>query len=354
MEAQLLLALVLTLASACALNWGYLREHRAASTLPPLSVKRPTASLRLLVGNSDWLIGFLWETLGFGLYVAALALAPLALVQAVAAGGIGVLALLAARVGGESLGSRERSGVAISLAGLVLLGVSLAGGSGHGADGSWLLIALWLGASAGAAALAVGSGATALGGGAAFGLAAGVLFAAGDVATKAAVSGGDHLVVAPTIVAFYAAGTIVLQMGFQRGRALTTAGIATLATNAIPIAAAMTLFAEPLPDGPFGIVRVLSFAAVVAGAAALAPGRAANPASADGSEGRSAPLSERAARSARSETAHAHYRSAPPSIRSGRAGDLVDRSDGPAAAGLLEHEGESSQRDRGEKEPEVA
>jgi hypothetical protein len=67
MEAQLLLALVLTLASACALNWGYLREHRAASTLPPLSVKRPTASLRLLVGNSDWLIGFLWETLGFGL-----------------------------------------------------------------------------------------------------------------------------------------------------------------------------------------------------------------------------------------------------------------------------------------------
>ena len=352
----MLLALVLTLASACALNWGYLREHRAASTLPPLSVKRPTASLRLLLGNSAWLIGFLWETLGFGLYVAALALAPLALVQAVAAGGIGVLALLVARVGGESLGSRERAGVAISLAGLVLLGVSLAGGSGHGANGSWLPIALWLGASAGAAALAVGSGATALGGGAAFGLAAGVLFAAGDVATKAAVSGGDHLVVAPTIIAFYAAGTIVLQMGFQRGRALTTAGIATLATNAIPIAAAMTLFAEPLPAGPFGVVRVLSFAAVVAGAAALAPGRAATRASADGSGTRSdVPLSERAPHNpARSETAHAQHRSAPPSIRLRRAGDLVDLSDGPPAAGLLEYEGESSQRDRGEQEPEVA
>jgi hypothetical protein len=105
-------------------------------------------------------------------------------------------------------------------------------------------------------------------------------------------------------------------MGFQRGRALTTAGIATLATNAIPIAAAMTLFAEPLPAGPLGVVRVLSFAAVVAGAAALAPERAArNP--------------------ARSETP----------IELGRAGGLVD---------LLEHEREPSQRDRGEKQPEVA
>jgi transcription elongation factor GreA len=63
----------------------------------------------------------------------------------------------------------------------------------------------------------------------------------------------------------------VLQLGFQRGGALTTAGIATLGTNAIPIAAAMILFGEPLPNGPLGVVRVLSFAAVVAGAAALAP-----------------------------------------------------------------------------------
>jgi hypothetical protein len=361
MEAQVLLALALTLASTCALNWGYLREHRAASKLPPLSVKRPIASLRLLLCNSAWLIGFLWETLGFGLYVAALALAPLALVQAVAAGGIGVLALLVARVGGESLGPGERRGVAISLAGLVLLGISLAGGSGEGTDGSWLLISPWLGASAAAAALAIGSGATALGGGAAFGLAAGVLFAAGDVATKAAVSGGNHVVVAPTVVAFYAAGTIVLQMGFQRGRALTTAGIATLATNAIPIAAAMTLFAEPLPAGPLGVVRVLSFAAVVAGAAALAPGRAAKRARSG------MRLSERAAHnSPRSETTpsrgssgrqtglHAQHGPVSPSIGLSRAGDLIDLVDGPPAAGLLAYESEPSQRDRGEKEPEVA
>ncbi len=273
MDTPVIVALVLTLASACALNWGYLREHGAASQLPPLSVRRPLHSLRLLLGSRSWLAGFGWETLGFGLYVAALALAPLALVQAVAAGGIGVLALFVARVSGSRLDQRERIGVAISIGGLALLGISLAGGSEHGGEGSWPLIVLWLGASAGAATLAVTSGATVLGGGAAFGVAAGILFAAGDVATKAVVSGGDHLAMAPALIGFYAAGTIILQMGFQRGRALTTAGIATLGTNAIPIAAAMILFAEPLPDGPLGVVRVLSFATVVAGAVALAPRR---------------------------------------------------------------------------------
>jgi len=273
MDTQVAVALALTLASACALNWGYLREHGAASKLPPLSVGRPLSSLALLLSSRGWLGGFFWETVGFALYVAALTLAPLALVQAVAAGGIGILALLVARVSGSRLDRRERLGVAVSLGGLALLGISLAGGSEHGGDGSWPLIALWLGASAGAAALAVTTGAGVLRGGAAFGVAAGILFAGGDVSTKVVVSGGDRLVLAPAMLGFYAAGTIVLQMGFQRGGALSTAGIATLGTNAIPIAAATTVFAEPLPDGPLGIVRALSFGAVVAGAVALAPRR---------------------------------------------------------------------------------
>src|SRR5262249_21643164 len=101
MDTQVAVALALTLASACALNWGYLREHGAASRLPPLSVGRPLRSLHLLLASRAWLGGFFWETIGFGLYVAALALAPLALVQAVAAGGIGILALLVARVSGS-------------------------------------------------------------------------------------------------------------------------------------------------------------------------------------------------------------------------------------------------------------
>jgi hypothetical protein len=283
--AQTGIALFLTLVSACAVNWGYVTEHRAASRLPPLSPRSPLRSLRLLLGSKLWLLGFASESFGFALYVIAVALAPLALVQAVAAGGIGVLALLVSRAGGARLTARERAGVSVAICGLVLLGISLAGGSEQGEPASWLAVALWLGASAAAAAALTSAGvARAAGGAAAFGLASGVLFAAGDVATKVVVSDGGHVAVAPAMAVFYASGTVALQMGFQRGRALTAAGIATLGTNAIPIVAAMTVFQEPLPSGALGVLRVAAFVAVVAGAVALAPrgGLAAAPSVHDG------------------------------------------------------------------------
>ena len=87
-------ALALALASAITLNWGYVAQHGAASTLPPLSLRRPFASLRALFTQRRWLAGFVAGLGGWVLYVAALALAPLSLVQATSAGGIGVLALL--------------------------------------------------------------------------------------------------------------------------------------------------------------------------------------------------------------------------------------------------------------------
>ena len=61
----------------------------------------------------------------------------------------------------------------------------------------------------------------------------------------------------------------MLQAGFQRGGALTTAGLATLLTNALPIAAGMIVFAEPLPGGWIGAIRIVAFAAVIAGAVLL-------------------------------------------------------------------------------------
>jgi hypothetical protein len=273
MPTETVLGLGLTLVSAVTINWGYLLEHGAASKLPSFSVRRPVRTMGLLLGSRRWLLGFSLETGGFVLYVVALALAPLALVQSVAAGGIGVLAVLVARISSTPLEPRERVGVSISILGLVLLAISLAGGSGQGVAGTWYAIGLWLLASVGAAVAAVTVGVRPLPGGAAFGLAAGILFAAGDIATKAVVSGGNHLLLGPAMIGFYAGGTMVLQSGFQRGRALTTAGIATLATNAIPIAAAMTLFREPLPSGIFGVLRVAAFACVVIGAVWLAPKR---------------------------------------------------------------------------------
>jgi hypothetical protein len=125
-------ALVLALVSTTLTNIAYLREHDAAAALPVLSMRRPLHSARLLLEDRSWLLGFAMESTGFLLYAAALALASLALVQSVAAGGIGVLAYVSARVAHRRLSSRELTGVVVSIGGLFVLAVSLAGGSGGG------------------------------------------------------------------------------------------------------------------------------------------------------------------------------------------------------------------------------
>src|SRR4051794_41770216 len=110
-------------------------EHDAAATLPKLSLRRPLHSAKLLVENRAWLKGFGLESAGFSLYVVAVALASLALVQSVGAGGIGVLAVAAARVRGQALTRRETWGASLAGAGLPPPGVSLIGGRGAGGRG---------------------------------------------------------------------------------------------------------------------------------------------------------------------------------------------------------------------------
>lgn len=267
---QIALALVLTLVSACALNLGYLFQHEVASDVPPLSLRRPIASLRSLLVRKRWLLGMGVQAAGFVLYVVALALAPLSLVQAAAAGGIGILAIMVSRITHVRLTRREQIGAAVSVVGLALLGLSLFSDHGEGSGATTFWVGMWLAASAGAAVLCVLPLARAIGRGPAWGIASGILFAAGDVSTKMAVSGGiENFAFLACLIVFYASGTAVLQAAFQRGSALTTAGLSTLLTNALPILAGMVLFHEPLPSGWVGAVRIMAFAAVIAGAVLL-------------------------------------------------------------------------------------
>jgi hypothetical protein len=263
---------VLAALSALALNWGYFAQHQEASRLPPLTVRRPLHSLALLFSNRRWFAGFSVGIGGWGLYVGALALGTLSLVQAASAGGIGVLALLVRRFGDVRLTRREWSGVGLAVAGLVLLAASLAGrGTSHpfASHASWVGVAGWMAVSGVVAAAFAGPLGRLLAGGAGLGIAAGLSYAAGDVGTKAVVGGGARLLFGLPVLAAHGLGFVFLQLGFQRGGALTTAGVATLFTNAVPIAAGMVLYGDGVPSGALGVARLLSFAAVVAGAVLL-------------------------------------------------------------------------------------
>jgi len=253
------LGLALAAASAVAINGGYRLQHAAAAALPPLSLRRPLGSLWSLFRSRRWSIGFVGGIAGWALYVVALRIAPLSLVQAASAGGIGVLALGSAR-----LSAAERVGVGAALGGLLLLALSLGGraGTGHGAAS---VVAGWMVASA----LAAGLVARALPGGAGLGTAAGVMYAAGDVGTKAAVGGGARLWFVPALLACHGVAFVCMQLAFQRGGRLATAGLAVLWTNALPILAGTVLFDEALPAGWRGAARIAAFGLVLVGAVAL-------------------------------------------------------------------------------------
>jgi hypothetical protein len=270
MSASTAAALVLALVSTTLTNLAYLREHDAAAALPVLTLRRPLHSARLLLQDRSWLVGFAMETAGFLLYAAALALASLALVQSVVAGGIGVLAYVSARISGRRLSRRELIGVVLSVAGLIALGISLAGESGKGGKGALAPILIWLAASAGAGALLLGFARVAGGVAVANGLAGGLFFSIGDISTKLVTQGGVRVAFLVTLIAGYTLGTALLQIGYQAGAALTVAGLATLLTNALPIAAGTVVLEEPVPGGALGALRVVAFVSVVAGAVLLA------------------------------------------------------------------------------------
>jgi hypothetical protein len=104
----------------------------------------------------------------------------------------------------------------------------------------------------------------------ALGLAAGLAFAAGDILSKLGVFGGIWLVAFGPLLAVYALGTALLQQAFQSGGALPTAGLATLATNAVPIASGFVLFDEKVPSAGSGVLQMLGFGTLVASAILLA------------------------------------------------------------------------------------
>lgn len=268
--ARPIVALALALAATLLTNMAYLREHDAAAALPVLSMRRPLHSAHALLSDRSWVVGFGMEAGGFALYASALALAPLALVQSIGAGGIGILAFVSARLSRRRLGNRELAGVLISLIGLVALGVSLYDGTGTDPRGRTSLVLIWLGATAVVPLIVLGIGRRTGAQAVAEGIAGGLFFSIGDISTKLVTDGGWRLLFVLGLIGGYTLGTSLLQLGYQRGNALTVAGLATLFTYALPIVAGMVVLGEPVPHGALGGARLFAFVAVTVGAFLLA------------------------------------------------------------------------------------
>jgi drug/metabolite transporter (DMT)-like permease len=262
------IGLALAFASALVTNTAYSFEHDAAVALPPLSPRRPFRTVQFLIDDPRWLKAFGTETAGWLLYVAALRLAPLALVQSVTASGVAVLAFVSARGHPSRLARREQMAVVLALAGLVLLGLSLIGAPPTQKHPPVIGIVIWLAACGAGAGLLIAIP-TRFGRAASLGLATGLLFSIGDISAKLIGYGGAWLLALVSLIIGYGIGTSVLQSAYQKGDVLTAAGTATMVTNAVPIAAGFVLFGETLPHGIRAAAQVAAFTCLIASAVFL-------------------------------------------------------------------------------------
>ena len=240
-----------------AFNWSWVAQHTITSQLPKLTIREGRRSLGILFGDRRWRFAFLVGLAGWALYIFALRLAPLSLVQAVSAGGLGLLAILAQRAEGAPLPRREWAGVGLAVLGLDLP-LRLARGrlERTAVPANWLAVAAWFVGSLVLVAIAVGPAARLLAPGAGWGIAAGLTYAAADVGTKEAVHGGMLLLFIAPVWACHGLAFCLIQLAFQRGRALATAGLSSFCTNALPIVGGIAIFHERTPPGALGVIRV--------------------------------------------------------------------------------------------------
>ncbi len=276
---RMTLPLGILLALGCALttNIGFLYKHRGACAAPAVDMRRPFSSAAALFRSRLFAIGMLIATGAWVLHVAAMAFAPLSLVQAVLAGGVVLLAVMAERIFGLKIGPKQWTGLGFTALGLMLLGVTLP--VTHGAHSRFShvgMIAFEAALIAAGTLLIMGPriGAPREHHGYMLGAAAGILFGVSDVAIKA-ISGliGAHglsglltpwmlVTIAASVAAFYASAK-----GLQDGDAVPVIAVTGTAANLAGIVGGIIVFGDPLSANPIHLtVQCLAFMLVLSAA----------------------------------------------------------------------------------------
>ena len=281
------LGILLALICAVASNLAFFYKHRGACEACAVDIKHPFRTARSLWSSKWFAAGMIIGAGAWGLHVAAISLAPLSVVQAVLAGGVALLAVMADKLFGMKVGPRQWWGLALTACGLILLGVTLPGSDGsHSAFSMPAMIAFEFGLFAVGGLLIMGPrvGAPAEHHGVMLAAASGILFGVCNVAVKAltGIVGADGVLglvspwavvaIAGSVAAFYSSAR-----SLQDGEAVSVIAITGTAANISCIAGGIIVFGDPMPTDALGIVvQAAAFIMVIVASALMpAPVRAA-------------------------------------------------------------------------------
>lgn len=282
------LGILLALACAFVANLGFFYKYRGANSVPKVQLRHPLRSARQLYSSKWFALGMLVATGSWGLHVAALSVAPMSVVQVSLAAGVVLIAVMADRMFGFEVGSRQWLGLCLMAAGLVMLGITsptMHGAHSHFSDPAMISFEAGLFGLGGLLIMGPRAGAPTEHHGVMLGAAAGILFGVSDVSIKAltGIVGAHGLLalmlspwlavaIAASVLAFYSSAR-----GLQDGEAVPVIAVTGTAANIAGIAGGILVFGDPLPGSALGIVlQSLAFVLVVAASALMpAPVRSA-------------------------------------------------------------------------------
>jgi hypothetical protein len=269
------LGIGLALVCAMATQLGFLCKHRGAAAAPRVDLRRPLRSARALFSSSWFALGMGIALAAWLLHAAALALAPLSIVQVSLSTGVVMLAVLGERLFGCHVGGRQWACVIMTAVGLGLLVATLPHAGADSAFAPPAMLAFE------AAMLTLGAlliaaprlGTPAHHHGAVLGAAAGTLFGVSDVAIKAltgVAAGGPVAVLASPWLAIAVLASILAFLasarGFQEGDAVPVIACTSTAANVTVIGGGILVFGDALAGGLLLPLQLAAFA-LVAGSA---------------------------------------------------------------------------------------
>src|ERR671921_2424665 len=115
------LGILLALICAFVSNLGFFFKHRGACACAKVDVRHPFRTSRNLFASKWFAIGMGVAATAWIFHVAALAVAPISVVQVVLAGGVVMIGVMAQRLFGVTVGNRQWWGLALTCLGLILL-----------------------------------------------------------------------------------------------------------------------------------------------------------------------------------------------------------------------------------------
>jgi multidrug transporter EmrE-like cation transporter len=279
------LGLICALLSALGTNLAFLFKYKGAVAAPDVDMRHPLRSAVDLFRSKWWSIGWGVAAAAFALHVAALALAPISIGQAVLAGGLVFLAVLAERFFGFELGRRQWIGIGLVAVSLSLLTLTGGGGGKAHSDYSLAGMIVFEGVAVGVGLILVLSHLIEripVQRGVLLGIAAGLGFGISDVAIKALSGDLDSgplgllspwtvVIVTAAVFSFYASAR-----SLQIGDGVAVIAVTSVAANLSTIVAGLAVFGDRLGNDALVVgVRVAAFALILAGAALIpAPVRA--------------------------------------------------------------------------------